>query len=403
MSYTFQFPLPVGTAVVSIGDKCEFYKGAPYTASQLGGETDPIMTDTVDSQYQATFTAPAGTTTVAIVLKKGSNTYARSNSMNLSQFSKTEVNWIYVTPVAKTLTLADLRGFMPPTPFTEANITITSATLSLSGGKIKVSGKAKSDGWWFFDFSLDYEYTFSLVPVKTPVWLTDDVELAVVQKEDFNLTGKGIIQDVLLLFGKGTIRNRFEERLQSELDAVVTQELAALPDDYAPTISSVNVGTSSVTLSIYLVGTQPLCAFSISPPPSTRSKARTQAQVNKMRSIRDTMLQPTASGKAYVAALEEHQAEISRLASGDNAVAKSFHEALDLFLADNATTKSGPILSRESVAAAKTAIAKIRPIASPALRSTIDRFEKDLTAAKPGTLSAFLRGEPRGKRKKRKS
>jgi hypothetical protein len=295
----------------------------------------------------------------------------------------------------KALTLADLRGFMPPTPFTEDNIKITSATLSLSGGKIKVSGKAKSDGWWFFDFSLDYEYTFSLLPVKNPVWMTDDVQLAVIRKEDFNLTGKGIIQDVLLLLGKGTIRNKFEERLQSELDAVVSQELAALPDDYAPTISSISVGTNSVTLSIYLVGTQPLCAFSISPPPSMRSKARTTAQMNKMRSIRDTLLQPTANGKAYVDALEEHLAEISRIASGDNAVAKSFHEALDLFLADNATTKSSPILSRESLGAAKAAIAKIRPVASPALRSTIDRFEKDLTAAKPGTLSAFLRGEPR--------
>jgi hypothetical protein len=397
MNYTFQFPEPTfGSTYVAVGDKCEFSAGEPFNASQLAGGTDPIMTDTVDSRYQATFTNPTGRDNVAIVLKNGGKTYARSNSIDLSQFSPSGTNRIYVTPMEKLLTLTELRGFVPATPFTQDNVKVTSATLSLSGGNLKVSGKAESDGWWFFDFTLEFEYTFSLQPVKNPVWVLENVQLLVVEKEDFKLTGKGILQDVLLVFAKGTIRKKFEERLQTELDAVIDDQLSALPD-YSATISTVTVGSSSVTLKIYLVGTRSLCAFATSPPASMGSKARTKAEVNKMHAIRDTVLKPSVKGQAYVAALDKHKLELSRILSGSPAAANSFHAALGAFLAENAKTRANPTLSEKSIAAAKTAIAEIRTLASPVLRASLDQLGKDLSSAKPGVLTEFFGGKSGGK------
>jgi len=395
MAYTFQFPEPAfGSTYVAQGDKCEFYAGEPFNASQLAGETDPLMTDTVDSLYQATFTDSTGQKNVAIVLKNGGKTYARSNSIDLSQFSQSGANQIYVTPVEKVLTLTELQEFVPATPFTQENLKVTSADLSLSGGNLKVSGKAESDGWWFFDFTLEFEYIFSLQPVKNPVWLLDDVQLLLVKTEDFKLTGKGILQDVFLVFAKGTIRKKFEEQLQSELNAAVDEQLSVLPDSSA-TISTVTVGSNSVTLKTYLVGTQPLCAFLTSPPASTGLKARTKAEVNKMHAIRDTVLKPTVKGQAYVAALDKHRLEISRLVSGSPEAARIFHTALGAFLAENARTRSNPTLSEKSIAAARTAIAEIRPLASPALRASLDQLERDLSSAKPGMLTEFFSGEPK--------
>jgi len=385
MSYTFQFFAPVLP-----GDRCLFYAGFPASASQLAGETDPMATVTLGSDLTATLSRTSGESEVALVLSRG-GVYGRSNSLPLSGFSTTAPNKIYVTTLSHEITAAEIAGYVPATPFTTDNITVTSAKVKLTPPNLVISGAATSDGWWFFDFTLTYEYICRLAPVTTPIWFMDaHTEYLSIAEVDFSLSGKNLLQDFFLLFGKGTIRSRLEQELADQLNAEVRDQLSAL-DDPAATLSNVTITASAITADITLVSTDSLCPLAMSSAPASRLRARPRAQVDRLRMIRDHVLAPEPRGQAYLDVFTRHRTELWRLVLTDPAAAATLSRAVDLAAGELGRAGVGQLSAgQETVTAAVAALDALAAHASDGLRQDLASLRTRLAGRNAVTTADLL-------------
>lgn len=404
MSYVFQFPEPTSTTTfVAAGDVCEFYAGFPANASQLAGEASPIASTSVNAQYQATLGSAGGKSEIAIVLKRSGKVYARSNSLPVSRFSPSGSNPLYLLPITRELTESELRGYVPATPFSEANIRVTSAGLSVDGSRLKLHGSAESDGWWFFDFTLTFDYWFTLKPVSVPIWFGDDAVYLSVVKDDFKIDGKNLLQDITLAFAKGTIRRKLEEKLADELNREIRDQVSVL-GDAAVTVESATIGSKKFGLKINVLSPDSFCAFATSPAGggSTATRVRRAAPVRlgglrerlsvwRLRALRDTVLQPSRKGAEYVKAVDRHRAELFGILLRHPDAARDFYAALEAFLAENTARKVGAeTISPALLAAATRASQSVARYAGKSLQDSLAAFAREIAETKPGNLAAFV-------------
>lgn len=367
MSHTFQFFDPV-----LAGDRCLIYAGFPASASQLAGETDPMATVPIGADLTATLSRTDGESEVALVLSRGGKVYGRSNSLPLSGFSTTAPNPIYVTTLSHVVTADEVAGYVPPTPFTADNITVTSADVKLTPPDLAISGSATSDGWWFFDFTLTYEYICRLVPVTTPIWFMDaHTEYLTVAEVDFSLSGKNLLQDFFLLFGKGTIRSSLEQELADQLNAEVRDQLSGL-DDPAATLSNVTITAGSISADLTLVSQDSLCPLAMATAPGHRLQTRQRAQVDRLRMIRDHVLAPAPRGQEYLDMFTRHRTELWRLMVAYPQTAAALSRAVDLGAGELGRSGIGKLSAgRDTITAAVAALDALGTHASDGLRKDL--------------------------------
>jgi hypothetical protein len=368
MAYTFKFFSPS----VQQGDRCDFYGGFPATAAELGGEAPPLAGTTLGSSLLATLSNPGSEEEIAIVLERSGSVYGRSNSLPLSRFDEAAENDIYVTPLSETVSLSELTSYVPPTPFTEDNITVTSVNVDLRPPNLVLSGHATSDGWWFFDLTIDFEYVCALVPVTNPIWFDDDsAKYVSIEQVDFKVDGKNLLQDIILLIGSGAIRTKLEDRLVTDLNADVRQRLSAL-GDAAATVSDVTITSGAVTIDITVVSPDSLCPLAMSMQSPAAMRTRSRAEIHRMRRIRDQVLPGTARGPAYAEMLSRHRTELTRLLGTRPDVATTFYAALDRVAAELGRRGLAELsVSAESVDAVRRTLDALLPHASPSLRSDL--------------------------------
>lgn len=406
MSYVFQFPeSTTEITLVSPGDVCEFHAGFPASASQLAGEAPPLASSRINSKSQATLSSVSGNSEIALVLKRSGKVYARTNSLALSRFSQSAANPMYLLPVSRELTESDLRGYVPDTPFSEDNIRVTSASLSIDGSRIKLHGSAESDGWWFFDFRVTFDYWFTLKPDTVPIWMDgDDFYLSVV-KEDFKVDGKNLLQDVALAFAKGTIRKKLEEKLEDELNDEIRNQVSVL-GDAAVTVESAAIGSRKIALKINALSPDSFCAFAMSSSggttTSTAARARRAAltpvgglrdrlSVWRLRALRDTVLQGSRKGAEYAQAVDRHRAELFTILLRHPDAAREFYAALEAFLSENSGNKVGSeTLSAALLAAATRACQSVANYAGKPLQDSLAAVVREIAETKPKTLASFL-------------
>ena len=386
MAYTFQF---FGSSVQQ-GDHCEFHAGFPASAAQLAGEVPPMSTVTLGSGLTATLSSTQGEQEVAIVLSRAGDVYGRSNSMPLSRFSTSGDNDIYVTAISEQVPDEELASYVPPTPFTEDNITVTQAEAGLRPPYLVLSGEGESDGWWVFDLTMSFEYVCRLVPATQPIWFDDgDATYVGIEQVDFSVDGKNILQDILLLLGKGMIRTKLEDRVLLDLNAELRSRLSVL-DDQAATVSSVTISSDAINADVTLVSPDSLCPLAMATRgPAVRTRDR--AQVARMRLVRDQVLMGDPRGREYAGMVRAHQTELWRLLSGHPDAAAAFYEALDGILAEAGRSGTGDLsVSATAVAAARRAIRAVSTYASPALRRDLAAADAVLAGGGPATAAQLL-------------
>ncbi len=403
-TYAFEFS---GAAVQS-GDRCEFFAGFPASAAELAGEADPLMGVTLGADRRAVYDNQPQEQEIAIVLSRNGERYARTNSLDLDDLSTSDDNEIDVSSLSQVLSEAELATFVPPTPFTEDNVTVTSASVDLDGGHLVLSGDAESDGWWFFDFTLEYEYTCDLVPVTLPLWGSDNADYLSIRQVDFNLSGANIIQDILLIFARGAIRSRLEDRLESDLNAAVREELEVV-DGPAATVSDVDITDTSLTIELTFAGLEPLCplAMATAPPaamagpasasaPATAARrrrmwSRAGSEVRRMRRIRDEVLKPSVEGRRYIKMFHRHRPEVARLMAERPDLADVVHQAVDQINRDVGREGLAQLtVPSQSIEAGRRAIKALTKVASPDLRQDLAVVDDRLKGKTELTVDELL-------------
>jgi hypothetical protein len=377
-----------------------------FRMTQTGPIVAPVLIgQTIVQDLEAVFDIGEGTGEFAVRLNATTGTRFRSRLLSFQQqvdegADEAVIAFVLQEPMPSpmVLTPAQVTGSLPPLPFTDGAVMITTLTLTLGAGMITVTGSAThtatvtvSDP---FGFGVSTTFTKS-----TPVTFTASFTLApvtgvptgerlirvtlgplTVTAAHGGLLGPlaDIITNVIIFFLDGTIREQIEDSIQAQIDAAVANAMGEnVPASATVTVQSLAIAPAGLTLTpVAGVPGADVCPGEVA---SGSVRWRARAQQDHLRILRDKLIARSPLGVTYLDALKRHQAEIILLLLRNPDCLKAMDAAVKAVLAEfPARNPEKGRLSKKAAAAIEQFLRMAEKAASPKLAAVAAALRNDL-------------------------
>lgn len=124
-------------------------------------------------------------------------------------------------------------------------------SLKLHDGFISVAGTGRYEKG-VIKATVDFTYKFYIKPDHSPFWdLKSNDGLFIIETKDLEVDGNNIIQDFILLFLKGSFKEKIEKSVEEELTKTIKPFLKTLfGEDHQFTIYTIDVETDKITFNV---------------------------------------------------------------------------------------------------------------------------------------------------------
>jgi hypothetical protein len=276
-----------------------------------------------------------------------------------------------------TLSFADLQDEIE-LPIVEDELTITSLSLSATGGHVRATGAGTYQAAIVGAVPIAYTYDFALNPVTAPL----STRLMDVTTEDVSVVGTaGGISGWMLNLVVGLVTFLFQGRIADELRSAVQARVdeavgAQLSGSQVPAGTSAHLRTISVSSSGVKVDPHVLVPMSTFTCPIAFVAGPTAVgatgQLPALRAMRDQVLARHVRGQAYVALLERHGPELVRLLADDAELRRAADQVIAAGLRDfDPRAPARGTLRPETADAATRLMEAAARRASPTLRTVL--------------------------------